>query len=47
MSNLEALLKAYVEITVLWSKAPVGENCTRLWRSAEFLQKLIKLEASK
>ena len=45
--NLEVLLKAYVELTLLWSKMPVGETSSRVWESIRFLEKLIRKEIHK
>jgi hypothetical protein len=42
--KLELLLKAYVELTLLWSKMPPGDNATRVWESTRFLEKLIRKE---
>ena len=45
--NLELLLKAYVELTFRWSEMPVGETASRVWKSLEFLEKLIRKEVVK
>jgi len=44
---LEILVKAYVELSVLWSRTTPGENCARLWKSIQFLEKLIRKELEK
>jgi hypothetical protein len=41
MSNLEALLKAYTEMTALWAKASIGQDKQRVWKSCQFLEKCI------
>lgn len=47
MNSLEVLVKAYVELTVVWARTPVGDNAMRIWKSCDFLAKLIKKELEK
>lgn len=47
MSNLDALLRAYIELTKLWEQASPGSNKERVWRSCKFLEQLIKKELGK
>lgn len=44
MSNLEALLKAYVELSILWSKTHTSETHSRFWASCSFLERQITQE---
>jgi hypothetical protein len=46
-TRLELLLKAYVELTMLWSKMNGGETASRVWASVGFLEKLIRKELDK
>lgn len=45
-TRLEALLKAYVELSILWSKASSGETHSRFWASCRFLEMMIKKEVN-
>jgi hypothetical protein len=47
MSNLDALLKAYIEMTKEWCNADNGLPRERIWRSCKFLEQLIKREINK
>lgn len=47
MSNVEALLKAYVELSLMWSKTGIGDTPSRYWASCHFLEKQIKKELEK
>lgn len=44
MSNLEVLVKAYVELSILWSKQHTPESHSRFWESCRFLEKQIRKE---
>jgi hypothetical protein len=46
-NNLDALLKAYIELTKQWEHVATGSNKERVWRSCKFLEQLIKKEINK
>lgn len=47
MTRLEALLNAYLKITEIWSRMSSSETHSRTWKSAEFLERLIKQEINR
>lgn len=47
MSNLEALIRVYVELVILWSKNSGGDNLYRVNTALRFFEKLIRKELEK